>query len=192
MFACNVFPRTTWHPLFLGTLLEPLGITLLAIAIRSSNLHLIYGMLALTGVGTGIRFMPGTLHGVGYYPNHIAGIMSLIQLSNSLGGTFATTIMLSVFNNKLSGSGISFVNGDAASFEAIAGMSAQAQGFLREHAKEGITLAFFAISAFMWLGTVLCAGLGNVWIGKKGEEDEVARGSYVGSLMRRKGDESKV
>lgn len=136
--------------------------------------------------------MPGTLHGVGYYPNHIAGIMSLIQLSNSLGGTFATTIMLSVFNNKLSGSGISFVNGDAASFEAIAGMSAQAQGFLREHAKEGITLAFFAISAFMWLGTVLCAGLGNVWIGKKGEEDEVARGSYVGSLMRRKGDESKV
>ena len=68
MFACNVYPRTTFHPLFIGTLLEPLGITILAVALRSGNLHLIYGMLALTGVGTGARFMPGTLHGVGYYP----------------------------------------------------------------------------------------------------------------------------
>jgi hypothetical protein len=187
MFACNVYPRTTFHPLFLGTLLEPLGITILAVALRSGNLSLVYGMLALTGVGTGVRFMPGTLHGVGYYPGQIASIVSLILLSSSLGGTFATTIMLNIFNNRLSGSGIDFKGGATASFASIGGMSEQAQEFLRDHAKNGIALAFFAISAFMWLGAVLVLGLGNVEIGKKGdgrEGDRVVKGSYLGMLVR--------
>ena len=59
MFACNVWPLQTWFPLFLGTMLEPLGITLLAVAMKQGNLPWVYGMLALTGVGSGIRFMPG-------------------------------------------------------------------------------------------------------------------------------------
>ena len=59
MIACNVYPRQTWSPLALGTVIEPLGITLLAIFLNSENLPAIYGMLALTGVGSGIRFMPG-------------------------------------------------------------------------------------------------------------------------------------
>ena len=59
MFACNVYPRQTWFPLAFGTLIEPLGITLLAVAINWDNVPIICGMLGLTGVGTGIRFMPG-------------------------------------------------------------------------------------------------------------------------------------
>lgn len=196
MFACNVYPRTTFHPLALGTVLEPLGITILAVALRSGNLNLIYGMLALTGVGTGIRFMPGTLHGVGYYPGQISSIVSLILLSSSLGGTFATTIMLNIYNNKLSGGGISFKGGNSASFDAIASLSQQAQLYLRNHAREGISLAFFAISAFLWLGAVMVLGLGNVEIGRKGdwkEGDRVVRGSYLGSLVRgRRGVEVKA
>ena len=191
MFACNVYPRKTFHPLALGTLLEPLGLTILAVALRSGHINLIFGMLALTGVGTGIRFMPATLHGVGYYPGQIASIVSLILLSSSLGGTFATTIMLNIFNNKLSGSGISFHGDDEGSFKAIASMSPQAQAFLRDHARIGISLAFFAISAFGWLGVVAAMGLGNVDIGSKkngSAGDRVMKGSYVGSLLRgRKG-----
>lgn len=59
MFTCNVYPRQTWFPLAFGTLVEPLGITLLAVAINWDNVPVICGMLGLTGVGTGIRFMPG-------------------------------------------------------------------------------------------------------------------------------------
>lgn len=59
MFCCNIYPLQTWFPLFAGTVIEPLGITLLAVAINRENQGFIYGMLALTGVGTGIRFMPG-------------------------------------------------------------------------------------------------------------------------------------
>lgn len=193
IFACNIYPRKTYPPLFLGTLLEPLGITILAVALRDDRLPLIYGMIALTGVGTGLRFMPGTLHGVGYYPQHISSIVSLILLSSSLGGTFATTIMLNIFNNNLRGNGIDLNGASTASLDAIAGLSEAAQRLLRDHARDGISLAFFAISAFMWLGLVAMVGLGNVDIGKKGgREDKVVKGSYLGSLIRRRGWESKA
>jgi hypothetical protein len=143
IFLCNVYPRTTFHPLALGTLVEPLGITLLAIAIHQGNLHLVYGMLALTGVGTGVRFMPGTLHGVGYYRGQIASVVALMQLAISLGGTIATTIMLNILNSHLgSGHGHPSTSGTD-SFEAIAGLSLAAQEVFRGRAKEGIVLAFF-------------------------------------------------
>jgi hypothetical protein len=195
VFLCNVYPRQTWHPLFLGTLIEPLGITLLAIAFSRQNVNLIYGMLALTGVGTGVRFMPGTLHGVGYYPDQIASIISLLLLAVSLGGTFSMTIMLNIFNNKMRRAGISFVGAEE-SFDAIASLSPQKQEFLRGEAKTSIALAFFAISSFLWLGCVFVMGLGNVDIGKeRGEGDEkanVTKGTYIGSLFRqRQGAEGK-
>ncbi|KAH8588360.1 major facilitator superfamily domain-containing protein [Bisporella sp. PMI_857] len=190
IFMCNVYPRQTWVPLFSGTLLEPLGITILAVALGSRNTSLIYGMLALTGVGTGIRFMPGTLHGVGYYPGHISSIVSLILLSVSLGGTFSMTIMLNIFNTRMSRNGISFT-GNAGSFASIEQLPEQRQSYLREQAKESISLAFWAISAFLWLGCVLMIGLGNVDIRKKtvanGEDlDYATKGSYLGSLVRRR------
>jgi len=72
MFLSNVFPRQTFWPLLFGTIIEPLGITLLAVAFSMQNTSFVYGMLALAGLGTGVRFMPGTLHGVGYYPKKIA------------------------------------------------------------------------------------------------------------------------
>jgi hypothetical protein len=67
MFACTIYPRQTWFPLAFGTFIEPLGLTILAVALRGSSLPTIYGMLALTGVGTGIRFMPGTFLGIAPY-----------------------------------------------------------------------------------------------------------------------------
>ena len=52
MFACNVWPCKTWYPLSFGTIVEALGITMIAAAISWGHLPTIYGMLALTGVGT--------------------------------------------------------------------------------------------------------------------------------------------
>lgn len=189
IFLCNVYPKQTWPPLFIGTIIEPLGITLLAVALSSKNVNLIYGMLALTGVGTGIRFMPGTLHGVGYFPHKIASIVSLMLLSVSLGGAFSLTIMLNIFNNKMREDGLSFA-GSGNSFNAIGDLSPEKQESLRDKAKSSISLAYFAISAFCWLGCVFMMGLGNVDIGKdRGEGEErsnVTKGTYLGSIFRRK------
>ncbi|KAF7953768.1 uncharacterized protein EAE97_001167 [Botrytis byssoidea] len=197
MFACNVFPRQTWYPLFLGALIEPLGITILAAALSWGHLPTIYGMLALTGIGTGIRLMPGTLHAIGHYPTQIAPLVSMMSLSSSLGGTLALTIMLNIFNNHLSSSGISVSGATTASFSGIATLESAEQDYVRKMAKEGIVLAFYAISAFLWLGVGASVALGNVWIAKGGEEGmanlngdekvgQTCEGSFLGSLLRRR------
>lgn len=188
MFACNIWPLQTFAPLFIGTLIEPIGLTLVAVALDRETKGLIIGMLALTGVGSGIRFMPSTLHGIGYHPDSIASIVSLTSLSLTLGGTIATTFMLNIFNNTLSNAGIALKEGGASSFDAIAGLGAPEQAFLRERAKRGIVLAFYGLTSFGWLGVGFALALGSVRIGKRGKRDTVVRGSYLGSLFRRKGE----
>jgi MFS family permease len=193
MFACNIWPLQTFFPLFFGTIIEPLGITLLAVAMNTNHLAMIYGMLALTGVGTGVRLMPRTLHGVAYFPRQIASIVSLMSLAISLGGTIATTVMLNIFNNSLSSSGLSFKSATSSSFDAIKSLPEAELEYLRSRAMRGIVLAFFAITAFMWLGVVAVSRLGNVRIGKKGRPDQVVeKGSFLGSLIWRKGEQQNV
>ncbi|KAG4421958.1 hypothetical protein IFR04_004937 [Cadophora malorum] len=191
MFAMNKWPCATAPPLLLGTILEPLGITVLASALNTGNLHLIFGMLALTGVGTGIRLMPGTLHGIGYFPSQISHVVSLMALANTLGGTLATTIMLNIFNSTLQNHGIDFSSSSSESISAIQELAPEQVAFFKEIATRGMVLAFYAITAFMWLGVVACFGMGNVWI--VGEEHRTIEGSWVGYLFakRRAKDEEK-
>ncbi|KAF4627513.1 hypothetical protein G7Y89_g10645 [Cudoniella acicularis] len=195
MFFCNKWPRATFPPLFMGAILQPVGITLLAIFLRSGHLPSIYGMLALVGVGTGIRFMPGTLHGVAYFPKQIASIVSLMSLSLDLGGTLSTTILLNIFNNVLRNSNPSIIFNSASdsSFDSISSLPIESQNYLRDRAKTGIVLGFFALSAFAWLGVLAVMGLGNVKIAKEeGEKDEVIRGSYIVSLLSGKKEKQKL
>ncbi|KAL2068907.1 hypothetical protein VTL71DRAFT_15245 [Oculimacula yallundae] len=192
MYAMNTWPCATIPPLLLGTILEPLGITILASALSSGNLHVIYGMLALTGVGTGIRLMPGTLHGIGYHPSQISSIVSLMALANTMGGTLATTIMLNIFNSTLQKNGINFSGGEGAggqNFEAIAALSSTELAFFKAKATRGIVLAFYAVTAFMWLGVGACCGLGNVWI--MGDEHRTIKGSWIGYLISGGGERKK-
>ncbi|PVH88698.1 MFS general substrate transporter [Cadophora sp. DSE1049] len=181
MFAMNKWPCATAPPLLLGTILEPLGITVLASALNTGNLHLIFGMLALTGVGTGIRLMPGTLHGIGYFPSQISHVVSLMALANTLGGTLATTIMLNIFNSTLQNHGIDFSSSSSESIAAIQGLAPEQLALFKEVATRGMVLAFYAVTAFMWLGVVACCGMGNVWI--VGEEHRTIEGSWVGYLL---------
>ncbi|KFY33072.1 hypothetical protein V495_08459 [Pseudogymnoascus sp. VKM F-4514 (FW-929)] len=184
MFASNVWPLQTFGTLFIGVLLEPLGLTLLALALDRGGMPFIIGMLVLTGVGSGIRFMPGTLHGIGYYPRQIASIVSLMSLMIALGGTIATTLMMNIFNNTLSQGGINFSSaGSTGSFDAIGKLGPMEQEYFRGRAKRGIVLAFYALSSFGWLGVIFTLALGNVTIGKKGNPNKVIKGSYLGSLF---------
>ncbi|CAN8101187.1 unnamed protein product [Discula destructiva] len=169
MLFCNVWPRNTFLPLFLGSTIEALGIGLLAWAMSTGHVASIYGMVAFSGVGTGLRFMPGTLHAVGFFPDSIASIVSLMGIAMPFGGAVALTVMTTVYNN-------------------LAGADP----------KMAMVWAFVAICPFMGVCVLCAACLGNVRIvkPKPGEEDveqkhEVTNGSYLSLLLRGRGSKSR-
>lgn len=58
MFMCNVYPKKTFYPILFGSITEAVGVGVLAWALYAGHLPTIFGMMALTGAGTGMRFMP--------------------------------------------------------------------------------------------------------------------------------------
>jgi hypothetical protein len=58
MFMCNVYPKKTFYPVLLGSTVEAVGVGVLAWALYTEHTPTIFGMMALTGAGTGLRFMP--------------------------------------------------------------------------------------------------------------------------------------
>jgi hypothetical protein len=207
IMLCNVYPRQTFAPLFLGSIIEAIGITVLAWALNQGHAPTIYGMMGLTGAGTGLRFMPGSLHGIAFFPNHIASVIALTSFAVPFGGTLAMTIMDTVFNNKAnlqpdsssasnlpSGSsprsGVSFSN----FIESISTLPPEEQAAIHETAKKGIVWAFIAILPFMWLCVVAAAFLGNVKITRNRKTDEqggtdfsenVTESSFLMGVLRR-------
>jgi hypothetical protein len=115
-----------------------------------------------------------------------------MSLAINLGGTFATTIMFNIFNNGMGKSGIVFSSSSTSSFDAISSLSPDVQTGLRDQAKRSITVAFFAITAFMWLGMLAIVALGNVNVVAKGGEHVVIKGSFLGSLLRKGGASTKL
>lgn len=99
MFMCNVYPRKTFYPILVGTIIEGVGVGVLAFALWQEHKATIFGMMALTGAGTGMRFMPTSLHVKGFFPRHIATVLSLMAVALPFGGTFILTVMATVFNN---------------------------------------------------------------------------------------------
>ncbi|KAI1798557.1 MFS general substrate transporter [Daldinia bambusicola] len=190
MFFCNVWPRQTFIPLFLGSLIEAIGVGMLAWALYFEHTPTIYGMMALTGAGTGLRFMPCSLHAIGFFPNHVATVISIMAVATTFGGTLALTIMSAVFNNT---SGISKDSPLQNSYEALHKLPDEEKAHVIEGAKNGITWAFVALTPFMVLCILVSSCLGNVTIMKKtdgaeGAEAEdsgnhLVHGSYLLSLI---------
>lgn len=168
MYMCNIHPRQTFHPLFLGSIIEAVGITVLTWALHNGKTATIYGMMGLTGCGTGLRFMPGTLHGIGFFPNNIAPIISMMSFAVPFGGAVSMTLMGTVFNNK---SGMPKSDGET-SIQAISDLQPEIEAKIRGDAKNGIVFAFIAILPFMWLCVLVAGLLGNVRITKDGQVDE--------------------
>lgn len=143
MLFSNVWPRGTFLPLFLGSVIEAIGVGMIAWAMSTGHVASVYGMVAFSGVGTGLRFMPGTLHAVGFFPNDIASIVSLMGIATPFGGAVALTVMSTVYNNL------------AATDEKMA-----------------FVWAFVAISPLMGICILCAACLGNVSIVKPGAGEE--------------------
>jgi hypothetical protein len=150
-------------------------------------------MMGLTGAGTGLRFMPGTLHGIGFFPNNIASVIAMNAFAVPFGGTLAMTIMTSVFFNK---AGFSMnAAGSSSSVQGISPLPPDIRGPIQEKAKQGIVWAFISILPFMWLCVLAATSLGNVKITRKRKVDSQGKmdfsentteGAFLTAYMRRR------
>lgn len=137
----------TFPCVFLGTLVEAIGIGLLGWAIWAEKLGTIFGMMALVGCGSGMRFMASPLHGIGLFKNLRASVIGLMAVAVPFGGTIGLTIMSTVFNNT---SGIDSSSGDFTKVQSSSS-SSELKGQAIHDAKMGVVWAFIAITPFVAL-----------------------------------------
>ncbi|KAJ0352985.1 hypothetical protein COL154_012311 [Colletotrichum chrysophilum] len=185
-FMCNSWPRKTFPPIFLGSILEMVGIGLVAWAISTEHDPTVYGMMALTGVGTGLRVMPVPLHGIGHFPKKIAAVVSLMAVAYPFGGTVGLTILTTVYNN------VSGISNDSPlrDFTTLKNLPAAEQAAVTHDAKMGIVWAYVAICPFMVICTITASFLGNVYISRTESEGQNAiyRGVYLLKPFRKDAD----
>ncbi|OAP60460.1 hypothetical protein AYL99_05462 [Fonsecaea erecta] len=187
IFICNVYPRQTFPPLLMGTIIENAGIAVLAYAVKVKNETLVNVMMAIAGAGTGMRFMPSNLHLAGMFRDRLAPVYSLLRFALPFGGTLALTIMGSVFQNQMSQYfGSSAVNsGDNAnansngtsavefnlhnqsSLDLIKNLPPAEQKAIRSQGATATMWAFISILPILGLSLLASLFLGNVWISKK-------------------------
>ncbi|KAK3376576.1 major facilitator superfamily domain-containing protein [Lasiosphaeria ovina] len=169
IFFTNKWPRQTLPSLLLGAVASAVGITVIAVEIGTAQPRtpVLYAMMAIAGVGVGIRFNPGALHGLAYFPTMTAQISCLVSFAFPFGGTITLTLMSTVLNNR---SGPNHVD-----------------------PKSGIYWAFVAILPIMWVIVIITTFLGNVWIIPRdknaegeGAAHEVVHGAYLWSIIRGK------
>ncbi|KJK74256.1 hypothetical protein H634G_10402 [Metarhizium anisopliae BRIP 53293] len=165
-FVCNKWPRMTFPPLFFGTLIEAVGIGMLAWTLYNEHLPSIFGMMALTGVGIGLRFMVAPLHGIGIFKKHRAALIGLMAIATPFGGTIGLTIMSTVFNNT---SGLDYKHSDFSKIQEPGDLGAAQAVY---DAKMGVVWAYVAIVPFMVVSFICCFFLGNVKLGNQSAVDD--------------------
>ncbi|KAM5377518.1 hypothetical protein ACJZ2D_004887 [Fusarium nematophilum] len=182
IYMCNSYPGQTWHPIMLGAIVEAAGIAILAWALWKEHDPTVYGMMVLTGVGVGVRFMPVPLHGMAYFPKRIAAVISLSEVSDPFGGTLGLTIMTTVLNN-VAGVG-DMGDSTGYDFSMLTHMGEQELEEMKDRAKKGIVFAYIAIFPFMVLCIVASAFLGNVYINSNEQDgDEQSNTIYQGVYL---------
>jgi hypothetical protein len=166
MFSCNVWPRMTFWPLFLGCTLEPLGVGMLTWALKQNGRPaVVCGFLGFAGVGTGLRLMPGMLHAVGLRSGLKSRGLAIMGFASGFGGTVGISIMSSVFSNKLInhiGSVTHVTTNTTASVQSIAALPPEIQIIVRGWFSDSIYWAYISILPFLGLAGVLSFLLGNV------------------------------
>lgn len=195
IFLVNQWPRQTFLPLNAGTIIETAGIAVLTYAVKRQNHVLVNVMMAIAGAGTGMRFMPESLHLAGMMRNDLAPAYSMLRFSMPFGGTLALTIMGAVFQNKLN---MNYSLHDTSSLNAIATLPAAEQQALRDTGADATMWAFISILPFLGLSMLASFGLGNVRVLKQKKTDaerlasddgvdghEVDRGIYLLNLFSR-------
>lgn len=179
MFMCNVKPRQTFWPLLIGSVVETAGIGALTYATKQADHTLVNVMMAIAGFGTGIRFMPESLHLSGMFRNRLAPTLSMLRFAMPFGGTLALTVMGAVFQNKMSAyfgspevaQQLGIDGGDVnahntASLDAVNDAPPELQAAIRSTGADAVMWAFISIIPLLSLALIANLFLGNVWISK--------------------------
>lgn len=156
---------------------------LLAWAVTTRHRATVNGMMALSGVGTGLRIMPINLHASGIWPNRLAAMLSLMAFCLPFGGTISMGLMGAVFTNKLKGS-LRVIAGEYSSFsisshgsqslEFIDSLPEDVKEAVRNAAARAVMWAYISILPVMALAVLASLALGNVWIGKRNTDGEAS------------------
>lgn len=180
----------TWPTLFFGTLVQAIAAGMLAYAMYTEHSGTVFGMMALVGFGTGLRFMSAPLHGVGIFRKHRASVIGLLSLAFPLGGTIGLTIMSTVFNNT------SRFDSES-DFSTIRDLPPDLQAEYKHSAKMGIVWAFVAITPLLLLAWFCTFFLGNVKLGRgygpdeEGIQNTIIEDVYLLTLIRGRGSEDQ-
>jgi hypothetical protein len=204
MYMCNQSPRQTYLPLVFGSVVETIGLALLTYAVSIRDKTLVKVFLAVTGAGTGLRFMPVVLHAAGIWATRIPSIQSLLSFMIPLGETIGISTMGSVFSNKLRiylsdiaqrSSGLHLPASGLPSFDILNDLPPVVKKEVQEAAARAVTWALVSVLPFVGLSLVASIFLGNVWIGKaavaakegesgcEAEEGKVLYGRYLVALF---------
>lgn len=187
MYFCNVRPAQTFFPLLIGSIVEGVGLAVLTYAVSIRHGTLVSVFLAISGAGTGLRFMPVVLHAAGIWSTRVPAMQSLLSFMLPLGETIGISMMGAVFSNKLNGSlsSIPGYTGGAGQLATLDGLPALVKEGVQTAAAKSVMWALITVLPFVGLSIVASAFLGSVWIGasakqgKDGKQDEKAAKGYV-------------
>ena len=204
MYLCNRQPRQTFFPLLVGSIVEGVGLALLTYSVSIRHQTNVKVFLAVSGAGTGLRFMPVVLHAAGTWSSRIPSMQSLLSFMLPLGETLGISMMGSVFSNKLGTylgaiasrePGLGLSSAGPPSFDVLNSLPAAAKLDVQNAAAKAVMWALVSVLPFVGLSIVASAFLGNVWIGmaatpaKDGEPGQAAEkggvmyGCYVYALF---------
>jgi hypothetical protein len=195
VILCNRWPRQTFSPLLIGSIIEGVGLALLTYSISIRHTTMVKVFLAIAGAGTGLRFMPIALHAAGIWSTLIPSMQSLLSFMVPLGETVGIAMMGSVFSNKLStflteindpGNGISLPATGPPSLELLNSLPAAVRTEVQDAAAKAVMWSLVSVLPFVAAAIVASCFLGNVWIGKsarKGKEGKPAREAETGKVM---------
>jgi hypothetical protein len=173
MFLCNVWPAQTFYPLFIGSIVEGVGLSALAWAVSVRNVTLVKVFLAVSGSGTGFRFMPVVLHAAGIWSTRVPAMQSLLSFMLPFGETIGISMMGAVFSNKLElflsqipRLGDDGLSGGLSNLAALNSLPLSLKDDVQGAAAKAVMWAIIAVLPFVGLSIVASVFLGNVWIGR--------------------------
>jgi hypothetical protein len=196
---CNRWPRQTFSPLLIGSIVEGVGLALLTWSISIRHITLVKIFLAVAGAGTGLRFMPIVLHAAGIWSMRIPSMQSLLSFMIPLGETVGIAMMGSVFSNKLStflarvndpGNGVALPANGPPSLELLNSLPATVKKEVQDAAAKAVMWSLISVLPFVAAAIVASCFLGNVWIGKTAKRGE--EGAEMESKPAREAEMGKV
>ncbi len=180
MFFCNRFPRQTYFALCFGSLVECVGLSVLTYAVSIRHTTLVSVFLAVSGAGTGLRFMPVVLHAAGTWSTRIPSMQSLLSFMLPFGQTVGISLMSAVFSNKFDhylaqingGSGSALPSSGPPNLNILQNLPGEIKEDVQNAAAKAVMWALISVLPFVGLSFITSIFLGNVWIGKAAQRAE--------------------